>query len=114
VLSGAEVAAALGGSGAGGRRIQPRVCAYPGTGGPPRLLVSVVTAGESGEALTSVPDFERVNGLGEWAGWLPGTKTLTVLSHDRVLGLTHLGQDLDEAAARSALHGLARRTLGRW
>ena len=66
------------------------------------------------QAAREVPDFERVNGLGEWAGWLPGTKTLTVLSHDRVLGLTHLGQDLDEAAARSALHGLARRTLGRW
>ena len=113
-LSGAEVAAALGGSGAGGRQLQAHGCVYPSTGGPPRLLVSVATAGGSAEALTAAAGLERVDGLGEWAGWSPATKTLTVLSHDRLLGLTYLGQDLDEDAARSVLHGLARRALDRW
>jgi hypothetical protein len=78
------------------------------------LLVTVVTAGGSAEALTAAPDIERVDGLGEWAGWLPPTMTLMVLSHDRLLGLVYLGQELDEDAARSALQGLARRVVDRW
>jgi hypothetical protein len=113
VLSGAEVAAALGGSGAGGHRIQVHGCVYPSTGGPPRLLVSLVS-GATGDALRNAGGFQREDGLGEWAGWRPGTKTLTVLDHDRILGLTYLGHDLDDAAARAALHGLARRAGDRW
>jgi hypothetical protein len=114
VLSGAEVAAALGGSSAGGEQLRPQACVYPRAGGPPRLLVSVVPAGGSREALTAAPGFRRVDGLGEWAGWISATRTLTVLSHDRLLGLTYLGRDLDDAAARSALQGLARQALDGW
>jgi len=113
VLSGAEVAAAVGGSGADGHPMA-HGCVYPGTGGPSRLLATLVTPGESVGQLTAAPGLERVDGLGEWAGWAPDLKTLMVLNHDRLLGLVYLGEDLDEAAARSTLEGLARRTLDRW
>ena len=114
VLSGADVAAALGGSAADGHRLQPQTCVYPGTGGPPRLLVSLVPAEGSRLEQTAAPGFRQVTGLGEWAGWVPPAKTLTVLDQGRLLGLVYLGSDLDEAAARSALQGLARRALERW
>jgi hypothetical protein len=113
VLSGTEVAAAVGGSGADGVQVQ-HACVYPGADGPMRLMVSLVAAGDPAEELMSAPGFERVDGLGERAGWAPDLKTLMVLSHDRLLGLMSTGEDLDEAAARSALEGLARRSLDRW
>jgi hypothetical protein len=54
-----------------------------------------------------------VDGLGEWAGWRPGTKTLAVLDHDRILGLTYLGHELDDAAVAGP-DGLAHRAGHRW
>jgi hypothetical protein len=113
VLSGAEVAAALGGSGAGGVPTGPHGCVYPGTGGPLRLLVSLVPADESKLAQMR-PEFQRLDGPGEWAGWESTTKTLIVFNHGRLLGLVHLGDDLDEATERSVLQRLAGQAVDRW
>ena len=110
VLTGAEVAAALGGSGAAGHRILLQSCVYPGSGERPRLLVRLADAGG---ARQGPPGFERVAGLGDWAGWYAPTKTLSVIDRNEALGLVYLGPDLAPDDARKALAGLARRALDR-